>query len=189
MVQETRCTSLNTLSVAPSRACPHPAWTQKEEKAHDERVANANYRIKQAGQMYERKVKKNPEDAAEEHNRYISLLSSLGPEITQEKQSASSTVRFSVRARLANCYPLPSNHAVAVTQRHSDTLFSVAACLARVADAEWLRACEGVRRMSPCAGAVGEWRALCEGERRRTSQSVWHRSHSGPRRMEWARAP
>ena len=61
---------------------------QKEERAHDERVANANYRIKQAGQVYERKVKKNPEDAAEEHSRYINLLSSLGPEITQEKQSA-----------------------------------------------------------------------------------------------------
>ena len=41
-----------------------------------------------SGQVYERKVKKNPEDAAEEHSRYINLLSSLGPEITQEKQSA-----------------------------------------------------------------------------------------------------
>ena len=68
---------------------------QKEERAHDDRVANANYKIKQAGQVYERNVKKNPQDAAEEHNRYIQLLSTLGPEITAEKQSV-------VRARVAN---------------------------------------------------------------------------------------
>lgn len=43
------------------------------------------------------------------------------------------------------------------------TMFSVAACMARVADAEWLRVCEGVRRISPSVGPVGEWRALCEG--------------------------
>ena len=59
---------------------------QKEERAHDERIANANYKIKQAGQMYEKNVKRNPADAAEEHSRYITLLSSLGPEITQDKQ-------------------------------------------------------------------------------------------------------
>ena len=50
-----------------------------------------------------------------------------------------------------------------VSQRHTMTLFSIAACMARVADAEWLRACEGVRRISPSVGPVGEWRALCEG--------------------------
>ena len=50
-----------------------------------------------------------------------------------------------------------------VTQRHADTMFGVAACMARVADAEWLRACEEVRRMAPSVGSVGEWRALCEG--------------------------
>lgn len=50
-----------------------------------------------------------------------------------------------------------------VTQRHEATLFSLAACLSRVADAEWLRVCEGVRRVSPNIGQVGEWRVLCEG--------------------------
>ncbi|KAG6842324.1 hypothetical protein C0991_010613 [Blastosporella zonata] len=73
----------------------------KEEKVHDERMANANARIKQAGQVYEKKSKKNSRDATEEH--------------------------------------------------------------ARVADAEWLRTCEGVRRYSPTIGQLGEWRALCEG--------------------------
>ena len=75
---------------------------QKEEKAHDERIANANAKIKQAGtstsrgiiahtltpvpgQLYEKKVKRNAIDAAEEHNRYINLLNTLGPEISQTK--------------------------------------------------------------------------------------------------------
>lgn len=34
---------------------------------------------------YERKVKKNPEDAAEEHARYMNLLTTLGTESNQEK--------------------------------------------------------------------------------------------------------
>ncbi|KAG5637141.1 hypothetical protein H0H81_005625 [Sphagnurus paluster] len=97
----------------------------KEEKVHDERMANANARIKQAGQVYEKKSKKNPRDAAEEHARYINLIAALGPEISQEKYTA--------------------------------------ACLARIADAEWLRTCEGVRRFSQTIGHLGEWRALCEG--------------------------
>ncbi|KAF9468037.1 hypothetical protein BDZ94DRAFT_1247023 [Collybia nuda] len=113
----------------------------KEEKLHDDKMANANARIKQAGQVYEKKFKKNARDATEEHARYINLISSLGPEISQEKY----------------------NHALNVTQRHSSTIYSTAACLSRIADAGWLRACEGVRRFSPTIGQLGEWRALCEG--------------------------
>ncbi|KAF7312366.1 hypothetical protein MIND_00249900 [Mycena indigotica] len=113
----------------------------KEEKAHDDRISNANAKIKQAGQLYEKKSKKNPRDSAEEHARYINLISTLGPEISQEKY----------------------NHSLQVTQRHVATTYSVAACLSRIADAEWLRTCEGVRRFSPAIGPLGEWRALCEG--------------------------
>ena len=57
----------------------------KEEKIHDERMNTANTRIKQAGQMYEKKSKRNPRDATEEHSRYINLISALGPEVSQEK--------------------------------------------------------------------------------------------------------
>lgn len=39
----------------------------------------------------------------------------------------------------------------------------MAATLARLADSEWTRSCEEVRRFSPTIGSVGEWRALCEG--------------------------
>lgn len=39
----------------------------------------------------------------------------------------------------------------------------MAACLTRVADAEWVRVCESLRRFSPTIGPLGEWRALCEG--------------------------
>jgi hypothetical protein len=37
------------------------------------------------GLNYERKAKKNARDATEEHTRYIALLGSVGPELTQEK--------------------------------------------------------------------------------------------------------
>ncbi|RXW17287.1 hypothetical protein EST38_g8565 [Candolleomyces aberdarensis] len=57
----------------------------KEERAHDQWLEKANARIKQAGQSYEKKSKKNASDAAEEHARYINLISTLGPEISQEK--------------------------------------------------------------------------------------------------------
>lgn len=75
---------------------------QKEEKAHDDRMAAVNARIKAAGvwftsacmpmflttctgASYEKKAKKNTYDAGDEHTRYINLLTSLGPELTQEK--------------------------------------------------------------------------------------------------------
>ncbi|KAH8994829.1 hypothetical protein EDB92DRAFT_1847629 [Lactarius akahatsu] len=109
------------------KACMPP---QKEEKLHDEKIANANMKIKQAGQVYEKKAKKNAVDVAEEHNRYINLLNTLGPEISQMKY----------------------NHAL-----------SVAATLSRVAEAEWLRSAERIRRFSPLIGQLGEWKALCEG--------------------------
>ncbi|KAH7884464.1 hypothetical protein F5I97DRAFT_1889711 [Phlebopus sp. FC_14] len=112
----------------------------KEEKAHDDRMNESNARIKQAGQSYEKKSKKGARDAGEEHARYINLLSVLGPEMSQEKY----------------------NHAVFVTQQHTSTTFSVAASFARIADAEWSRACESMRRFSPTIGPLGEWRALCE---------------------------
>ncbi|KAI0833779.1 hypothetical protein BC628DRAFT_1307875 [Trametes gibbosa] len=113
----------------------------KEERTHDEKIASANQKIKQAGQIYERKAKKSPRDAAEEHTRYINLLSTLGPEVNREKY----------------------NHALLVTQRHSATMYTLAASFSRVADAEWARGCESVRRFSPTVGTLGQWKALCEG--------------------------
>ncbi|KAI0636133.1 hypothetical protein C8Q77DRAFT_1101755 [Trametes polyzona] len=113
----------------------------KEERVHDEKIASANQKIKQAGQIYERKAKRNPRDAADEHTRYINLLSTLGPEVNREKY----------------------NHALLVTQRHSATMYSLAASFSRVADAEWTRGCETVRRFSPTVGPLGQWKALCEG--------------------------
>ena len=59
--------------------------SQKEERVHDEKVANANGKIKQAGLNYEKRVKKNPADAVDEHARYISILTTLGTETNQEK--------------------------------------------------------------------------------------------------------
>ncbi|KAJ4494920.1 hypothetical protein C8J55DRAFT_497953 [Lentinula edodes] len=113
----------------------------KEEKAHDERIAIANAKIKQAGLMYEKKSKKSARDASEEHARYINLISAMGPEISQEKY----------------------NHCLQVTERHTATTFNVAASVSRLADAEWLRSCESVRRFAPSVGKLIEWRTYCEG--------------------------
>ncbi|KAF9073425.1 hypothetical protein BDP27DRAFT_1391012 [Rhodocollybia butyracea] len=113
----------------------------KEEKAHDERIALANAKIKQAGLIYEKKSKKSPREANEEHARYINLISAVGPEISQEKY----------------------NHSLQVTERHTATTYSIVAGVSRVADAEWLRSCESVRRFVPTIGKLNEWRAYCEG--------------------------
>lgn len=43
------------------------------------------------------------------------------------------------------------------------SLSGFAACMSRLAEAEWIRACEDVRKSAPSIGTVGEWRALCEG--------------------------
>lgn len=56
-----------------------------------------------------------------------------------------------------------SNHSLNVTKRHTETLYSLASSLSRVADGEWLRTCEGVRRFGPTIGQLGQWRSLCEG--------------------------
>ena len=65
-------------------------------------MANANAKIKQAGQSvnlsriaslimtslgqnYEKKTKKKAMDVSEEHARYITLISTLGPEMALEK--------------------------------------------------------------------------------------------------------
>ncbi|KAI5118106.1 hypothetical protein M0805_005213 [Coniferiporia weirii] len=114
----------------------------KEEKNHDDRIATANARIKQAGQTYEKKAKRKDRDAVEEHTRYVNLLSAIGPEMSQEKY----------------------NHALFVTQRHTSTVYSVASSITRTADAEWTRACDCVRRFSPVIGRLGECRAYLEGE-------------------------
>lgn len=56
-----------------------------------------------------------------------------------------------------------SNHAFNVTQKHVATTYNVAACLSRLADTEWQRSCECIRKFSPTIGPLGQWRALCEG--------------------------
>jgi hypothetical protein len=56
-----------------------------------------------------------------------------------------------------------SDHAVNISQRHTNTIYNVAACLARLADFEWQKSCECVRRFSPTIGPLGNFRSLCEG--------------------------
>ena len=57
----------------------------------------------------------------------------------------------------------PSNHSNFVTQKHAAVTCSVSSSLARIADAEWARCCENVRKSSPQIGSLGEWRSLCDG--------------------------
>ncbi|KAF9243385.1 hypothetical protein BU15DRAFT_86366 [Melanogaster broomeanus] len=116
-------------------------WFKKLAVSTSSSVMNIISNCSAQGQAYEKKSKKGARDAGEEHARYINLLSVLGPEMSQEKY----------------------NHAVLVTQQHASTTFCVASSLSRIADAEWTRTCESMRRFSPTIGPLGEWRALCEG--------------------------
>ena len=50
-----------------------------------------------------------------------------------------------------------------ISQKNSAVTFQVAATLSRVAEAEWLRTAEGLRRFSPLIGKLGECKAFCEG--------------------------
>ena len=50
-----------------------------------------------------------------------------------------------------------------MAQRHTAMIYSVASCLARLADLEWQKSCECVRRFSPTIGPLGSLRSLCEG--------------------------
>ncbi|KAI0346312.1 hypothetical protein BDW22DRAFT_1405206 [Trametopsis cervina] len=113
----------------------------KEERVHDAKLASTDAKIKQAGQNYEKKVKKNPANAADEHARYINLLGALGHEISQKK----------------------NQHALSVYQQHTTLALSMAVSVCRITDAEWFRACEQVRGVALGIGRVGEWRSLCEG--------------------------
>ena len=65
--------------------------------------------------------------------------------------------------RVSDHFGSSSNHAVNVTQQNTLVTFNVAAGLSRIADAEWTRTCECMRRISPTIGSLGEWRSLCEG--------------------------
>ena len=50
-----------------------------------------------------------------------------------------------------------------MAQKHAVMTCSVSSTLARIADAEWARCCESVRKSSPQIGSLGEWRSLCDG--------------------------
>ncbi|KAI0084117.1 hypothetical protein BDY19DRAFT_997965 [Irpex rosettiformis] len=113
----------------------------KEERSHDAKLAVANEKIKQAGQTYEKRVKKNPANAAEEHTRYINVLGAVGPEISEERY----------------------HHATSVFQQHARLVLSMAVSVSRIIDAEWLRACDEVRKIAPSIGQVGQWKVFCEG--------------------------
>lgn len=58
---------------------------------------------------------------------------------------------------------LPSDHSNLVAQRHATVSCSVSSSLARIADAEWARCCESVRKSSPQIGSLGQWHSLCDG--------------------------
>jgi len=55
------------------------------------------------------------------------------------------------------------NHSNFVAQKHAAVTCGVSSSLARIADAEWTRCCESVRKSSPNIGRLGEWRSLCDG--------------------------
>lgn len=49
-----------------------------------------------------------------------------------------------------------------MAQKHYAVTCSVSSSLARIADAEWARCCESIRKSSPQIGSLGEWRSFCD---------------------------
>ena len=153
----------------------HPL--QKEEKAHDERMNDSNARIKQAGPSHHpslcaflifvlqvKRMKKSPRKGPRMRATNMCVTSIFSAPLVPKcpRRNSKSVIRtpsFDARAHLGS----PSNHALYVTQQNTLVTFNVAASLARIADAEWTRICECMRRISPTIGSLGEWRSLCEG--------------------------
>lgn len=56
-----------------------------------------------------------------------------------------------------------SQHALFVTSKHTSTVYTLTGSLGRVADAQWLKTCETIRKCSPAVGPLGEGRSYVEG--------------------------
>ncbi|PWN44262.1 hypothetical protein IE81DRAFT_321409 [Ceraceosorus guamensis] len=114
----------------------------KEERAHDETLETLDSKVKKAHAGHEKNVKKSGGRAIESHDRYIAQVSALTADITRAK----------------------ATHASSVGAKSQATSLVVAAALGGLADSEFRRTCEAVRRSGAHVGRVNSWLNLAVSE-------------------------
>ncbi|PWY99578.1 hypothetical protein BCV70DRAFT_109800 [Testicularia cyperi] len=107
----------------------------KEERAHDELVDNLDTKIKKANANHEKNAKKaTGAKALELHDRYIATVQGLTSEITRAKNS----------------------HSVSMGTKSHVSCLLVASTVGGLADLEFRRTCESVKRLGPSVGKLNE---------------------------------
>lgn len=113
---------------------------QREEKDHDEIMANLDFKFKRASGTYEKRMRSatSPMSAAAEHEKHISLISSLSAEMNAVK----------------------TQHGIKMRQRRDALVLDIAKSVASAAENEFKRGCEGVRRAGSYVGPLASWHCL-----------------------------
>ncbi|KIM27470.1 hypothetical protein M408DRAFT_16564 [Serendipita vermifera MAFF 305830] len=116
---------------------------KKEDKALDEYTTAANAKIKAAGQAYEKKQKKgvSSSPSGPSLDSYSALLSTLSSSVSSAKHQ----------------------HTLFISTRHITTLYTASGSVGRIADAQWMKTCELLRRCATSIGTLGEARSYVEG--------------------------
>ena len=107
----------------------------KEERVHDELVQNLDAKIKKANAAHEKNVKKaTANKALESHDKYIATVQALTNDISCAKNA----------------------HAASIAAKSHVSSLLVASTLGGLADVEFKRHCESVRRVGPHVGRLNE---------------------------------
>ncbi|SPO30532.1 uncharacterized protein UTRI_06462 [Ustilago trichophora] len=107
----------------------------KEERAHDQLVHNLDAKIKKANAAHEKNVKKaTTNKALESHDKYIATVQALTNDISRAKNA----------------------HALSMAAKSHVSSLLVASTLGGLADVEFKRRCESVRRVGPHVGRLNE---------------------------------
>ncbi|CAG7851946.1 SubName: Full=Uncharacterized protein {ECO:0000313/EMBL:CCA66648.1} [Serendipita indica DSM 11827] len=115
---------------------------KKEDKALDEYTAAANAKIKAAGQAYEKKARKGvaSSPSGPSLDSYSALLSTVSASVNSAKHQ----------------------HALFTSSRHVTALYTMSGSVGRIADAQWMKTCDLLRRCAGNIGALGESRSYVE---------------------------
>ncbi|KAG8799098.1 hypothetical protein FRC17_007225, partial [Serendipita sp. 399] len=120
-------------------------WTKKlkEYKALEEYTSAANAKIKAAGLAYEKKSKKGiaSSPSGQSLDSYSALLSTLSSSVANAKHQ----------------------HTLFTSDRHVNALYTISGSVGRVADAQWMKTCDLLRRCAGNVGPLGEGRSYVEG--------------------------
>lgn len=107
----------------------------KEERAHDELVQTLDAKIKKANAVHEKNMKKaTGNKALESHDRYIATVQALTNDISRAKNA----------------------HARSMAAKSHASSLLVASTIGGLADVEFKRRCESVRRVGPHVGQLNE---------------------------------